>query len=123
MDESSRASRTVITQAAGRAGRDRGDDFRRLKSQVDQLLPPAPCLGCHVAVQRWLERHGEACAVMMDIGLTGQLGRMRETQHLLGEARAHARELNSEYSRLLDDVRQRVRAANQAARARAPRGR
>ncbi|HEY3108573.1 MAG TPA: hypothetical protein VGL23_07455 [Chloroflexota bacterium] len=121
MDDSGRSSRLLMAQAAGRAGRDHSGYFRKLKAQVDALLPPATCLACHVAVQRWLERHVDASQVMTEVGRSGDLSRMHETQRLLAEARHFARQLNAEYSRLVEELRQRVKAASRRARGRAPR--
>ena len=123
MDESGRSSRLVIAQVAGRAGRDHAGYFRKLKAQVDALIPPATCLACHVAVQRWLERHVDASQVMIEVGRSGNLTRMHETQRLLAEARDFARQLNAEYSRLVEELRQRVKAASRRARGRASRAR
>lgn len=116
MEESRRASRGTIAQAAGRTGRDQGQDFRQLRTDLVVLQPPPSCMQCHVAVQRWIEKHVLACQVMVEIGLTGDLGRLAETQELLAEAREHARLLNAEYAHLVADLRARVRSAQARAR-------
>jgi hypothetical protein len=114
MEEARTAGRMVVVQAAGRIGRDEGHAFRTLRAQLDQLAPPPACEGCHRAIVRWVDLHVAACQVMMDVGVSADLVRLRETQSLLGDARIHAQEFNAEYSRLATEVRQRVKAAQQA---------
>ena len=114
MEEARQASRAVVVQAAGRIGRDEGAGFRSLLAQLNALAPPAGCESCHDALVRWVELHLGACTVMVDVGTSGDLGRLRETQQLLGTARVEAQRFNAEYGRLVTDVRQRVKAATAA---------
>ena len=111
MEDARHAGRGVVVQAAGRIGRDEGQAFRGLRAQLDRLPPPAPCDGCHQAVVKWTDLHVAACQVMVEVGVSGDLTRLRETQSLLADARTHAQQFNTEYTRLVADVRQRVRAA------------
>ena len=110
MEEARHAGRAVVVQAAGRIGRDEGQAFRGLRTQLDRLPPPAACDGCHQSIVKWTDLHTAACQVMVEVGVSGDLTRLRETQSLLADARAHAQQFNIEYSRLVADVRQRVRA-------------
>jgi len=55
---------------------------------------------------------------MVDVGMSADLTRLRETQALLGDARQHAQAFNSEYTRLVTDVRTRVKAAAQTSQRR-----
>jgi hypothetical protein len=114
MEEARQASRAVVVQAAGRIGRDEGAGFRSLLAQIDGIAPPAGCEPCHSALVRWVELHLAACSVMVDVGTSGDLARLRETQQLLGNARLEAQRFNGEYGRLVTEVRQRVRAATAA---------
>jgi hypothetical protein len=111
MEESRRSNRGTIAAAAGRAGRDQGAYFRQLRSDLSVLQPPASCMQCHVAVQRWIEKHVSACEVMVEIGVSGELGRLASTQEMLADARYYARQLNSEYAHLVADLRARVKSA------------
>jgi hypothetical protein len=124
LEEARSAGRMVVVQAAGRIGRDEGQAFRSLKAQLEQVEAPPACLPCHKAILRWVDLHVEACQVMMEVGMSADLTRLRETQSLLGDARPHAQVFNSEYTRLVLDVRTRVKAATQASqrRARQPSG-
>jgi hypothetical protein len=116
MDDASRSTRRMIAQAAGAAGRDHAGYFRQLKVRLEDLSPPAGCQACHHAAQRWVDRHLEASLILAEVGRTGDLARLHETQRRLAAAREHARQLNSEYSRLVEELRQRVKAADRRPR-------
>lgn len=120
MEEARSAGRMVVVQAAGRIGRDEGHEFRALRAQLNQIVPPPACASCHSAIVQWVDRHVDACTVMTEVGLSADLTRLRETQSMLGDARAHAQRFNAEYARLVADVRARVRAASATAQRRRP---
>lgn len=113
MEEARTSGRMVVVQAAGRIGRDEGQAFHSLRQQLDRMVPPPACEECHRAIVTWVDLHVAACQVMVDVGVSADLTRLRETQSMLGDARVHAQRFNAEYARLADEVRRRVRAALQ----------
>ncbi len=128
MEEARHAGRQVVVQAAGRIGRDEGAGFRSLRAQLERMEPPGACEAAQAAITKWINLHLAACDVMVDVGLSGDLGRLRETQRMLAEARIHAQTFNAEYNRLVSDLRRRVSMANDGRgrtgrRNRAPSGR
>lgn len=111
LEEARTAGRMVVVQAAGRIGRDEGQAFRQLKQHLELIPAPPPCDPCHRAIVKWVDLHVAACQVMMEVGMSADLTRLHETQSLLGDARRFAQQFNTEYTRLVVDVRARVRAA------------
>jgi ribosomal protein L37AE/L43A len=111
LEEARSSGRMVVVQAAGRIGRDEGHAFRSLKQQLERVEAPPACDPCHRAILQWVDLHVRACQVMVDVGQSADLTRLHETQSLLGDARQHAQTFNGEYTRLVADVRARVKAA------------
>jgi len=50
------------------------------------MEPPAACDVSHSAIAKWIDLHLAACNVMVDVGMSGDLTRLRESQRLLAEA-------------------------------------
>lgn len=98
----------LIAQHAGQIGRDHGAAFREAQRALDRLKPPPVCAACHGSLSSWLGRLVASCAVLTDIGRTGDLKRMKETQVLLSEGRRHAQAFNDEYARLCQLLRDHV---------------
>lgn len=111
MEGAHTAHRSTIVQAVGRVGADEAAAMRRVRGQLERLSPPPPlCQGCHAAVTHWLDEMVLACDVMVEVGRSGELSRLRETQEHLAESRADARRFNTEYEQLLGELRRRARA-------------
>jgi hypothetical protein len=68
------------------------------------------CSACHGALVAWMDRLVRSCDVLSEIGRTGELKRMRETQTLLAEGRRYAQAFNEEYARLCQVLREHVSA-------------
>jgi hypothetical protein len=98
----------AAAQATGRVGREQVGRFREARLAVQRLSPPAAGEQCHEAVAGWIEMHVAACEVMVEVGGSGDLGRLREAQNLLAEGRQFASRFNVEYGRLTGAVRTRT---------------
>ena len=110
MADTSRGNPQLITQQAGQIGRDHGAAFRDAQRALDRLKPPPECSACHGALVAWIEKLVRSCDVLSEIGRTGELRRMRETQTLLAEGRRYAQAFNEEYARLCQVLREHVSA-------------
>lgn len=111
MEEAHTAHRSTIIQAVGRVGSDEATAMRRVRGHLERLAPPpAACENCHNAVAHWLDEMVLACDVMVEVGRSGELGRLRETQDHLAESRADARTFNAEYEQLLGELKRRAKA-------------
>jgi hypothetical protein len=111
MEDARKGHAGQVARSAAGIGQDTAGTFRSGRSRLAQLKPPRGCTECHRALLLWLEKLVGACDVLIEVGNTGNLARIRETQELLAESRAHAHQFNGEYARLVGDLRQRVAAA------------
>ena len=110
MEEAHTAHRSTIIQAVGRVGSDEASAMRKVRGHLERLAPPPPaCESCHNAVAHWLDEMVLACDVMVEVGRSGELGRLRETQEHLAESRADARKFNAEYEQLLGELKRRAK--------------
>ena len=100
----------LLTQQAGQIGRENGASFRDAQKALERLTPPSECADCHVTLSSWLSKLIQSCDVLAEIGRSGELKRMKETQHLLTEGRVHAQAFNDEYARLCQVLREHVSA-------------
>jgi len=120
IEEARHGGRALVAQSAGRIGREHGPVFQQLRTRIERLRAPAGCEDCQRAVSLWLDKQTEACQVMDRVGLSGDPGRLREAQQLLGEARVHAHRFNDEYARLAAELRRRVQLAQRDRERRRP---
>lgn len=111
IEEARTGTRPAIAQHAGRIGRDQIGSFAESRLQLDGLQVPATCQECHAAVARWLDTLTASCEVLIDVGFTGRLERIKQTQALLAEGRAHARQFNRAQAELIADLRARLKRA------------
>lgn len=118
MDEARHGNPLSIAQSAGAIGREHGAKFREVRSQIAGMRVPPRCMSLQGALQRWLDKLIEACDLLVSVAHTGRVGYLRKTHQLFVEGRHHAQQFNSEYCRLVEDLRARVAAAG---RRRAPR--
>lgn len=110
MEEARTTHRGAVIQAIGRVGGDEAAALRRVRARLDGLAPPPACVPCHGAVAHWLDEMVAACDAMADVGRSGNLARLRETQEHLAASRADARTFNAEYERLVAELRRRASA-------------
>jgi hypothetical protein len=118
MADTRHGNRALIQQQAGQIGRDHGNQFRDVQRMLVHLRVPRECSTCHRELDHWLARLVQSCEVLAEIGRDGELTRLRETQRLLTEARAHAHSFNAEYARLCEVLRDHVRTASIRAKGR-----
>lgn len=122
MEDAHTSHRSTIVQMVGRVGTDEAASLRRVRERLGRIEPPPVCESCHGAVAHWLDEMVAACDVMVDIGRSGDLTRLRETQEHLAESRADARRFNSEYEQLLTMLRRRAQALGKKRAAQRPTG-
>ena len=111
MEDARKGNAGLVTRSAGSIGQDTVGTFRTGRARLEQMKAPKTCAECHRALALWLDKLVAACDLLIEVGRTGNLARIRETQQLLAESRAHAHHFNAEYARLVGDLRQRVAAA------------
>jgi hypothetical protein len=102
---------TQVTARAGRLGREHVGAFREVRAAVDRLAPPDGCQDIHRSVLLWTDSLVKACEALVEVGSSGQLAGMQLVQRNVTEARHQARRFNSEYNRLLTELRVAVRSA------------
>jgi hypothetical protein len=100
-----------VTARAGRLGRAHVGAFREVRTAAERLSPPEGCQDIHRSVLLWTDSLVKACEALIEVGNSGQLTGMRIAQRNVTEARHAARRFNSEYNRLLTELRVAVRAA------------
>lgn len=126
LEDARRQHASVVAQGATRVGRAQVVIFREAHTRIAAIGAPADCEVIHRAVLTWLDKQMAACDVMVDVGLRGDLPRLREVQGLLAEGRFHAQKFNDEFVRLVALVRAAARAPSargRTSRATSPRRR
>lgn len=118
MEEARTAHRSTIVLATGRTGVEQAGAFRSVRGRLERLEVPAASAGCHRAVMRWLDKMVLACEAMVQVGETGELAGLKDTQEQLAASRTDARRFNAEYERLMIELRRRVTSAGQTKRRR-----
>jgi hypothetical protein len=119
-------SSEVIAAVAARSGETQGRAFRAVRADVAGLEPAPDCETCHLAVMGWLDKQIAACDLMVEIGQTRQVERLREVIGLIAEARHDGRLFSYEIAERVAALRHRRQAATAAqgrARGARPRGR
>lgn len=117
LEDARRQHSSVVAQGATRVGRAQVVIFREARGRIAAIGPPTDCEVIHRAVLNWLDKQIMACDVMVDVGLRGDLPRLREVQGLLAEGRFHAQKFNDEFVRLVALVRAATRQSATRARA------
>ena len=111
IEEARHGGRNIVAQTAGRIGREQGPIFQQLRARIDRIPAPPGCEDCQQMITLWLEKQNEACSVMDRVGMSGDPGKLRDAQQMLGEARAYAHRFNDEYARLAAELKRRVQVA------------
>jgi hypothetical protein len=114
LDEARSAHRRTVVHATGRLGADQASTFRRIRGRHERMDVPPGARACHDAVGSWLDQIVAACDSMVQVGDSGDLKHMREVQEHLAASRNDARRFNSEYERLLGELKRRVQRASSA---------
>jgi hypothetical protein len=102
----------LVVGTAGRIGRAGVRRFKDTRDQVEGLGGPPACAAYLRLLSRWLGEFVGCCDALIDVGVTGNLGRLGEAQRRLDRARALAPDVNLEYARLVADLRRHVDAAS-----------
>jgi hypothetical protein len=96
---------------ATRIGQEQGQQFRQIRVELDALALPPVCDGCQMSLRSWLDKHIAACDVMVEVGQSGEMPRLRATQGLLAEARIDLQRFNYDSEALVTVIRRRAEAA------------
>ena len=108
-------SQPALTSRASRLGRDHVGPFREIRAMVEQHRPPEGCQDVFKAVFTWVDNMVKACESLIEVGNTNSLAGLQVTQVFVSDARHAARRFNSEYNRLVTDLRVAVRNARRTA--------
>ena len=100
----------MVSPSIGQCGTEQGKIFEEMRERAMDLSPPHECLVLHTTIISWLEKQVAACDVMIEVGMTGDVSRLRATQGLLAEGRADTQRFTTEYASLVAMVRQRIEA-------------
>lgn len=96
---------------ASRIGREQGETFVQMRTELEGLVPPAVCDSCRFSLTSWLDKHVAACEIMVEAGQSGELTRLRSAQGLLAEARVDLQRFNSDCETLIAALRRRAEVA------------
>ena len=108
MEHARRRDRWFVAQETLNIGQEQGNVFRRIRAQLAIMRFPDVCARCHRSVIKWLEKQIATCDLMVDVGMSNDLARLREAHYLFAEGRVHARQFNVDYQELVRIVRSRV---------------
>jgi hypothetical protein len=113
-EEARQGNAAQVTARAGRLGREHVGAFRDVRTSVERVGPPLGCEEIHKSVLVWTDSLVKACEALIEVGNSGQLAGMQIAQRNVTEARHAARRFNSEYSRLVTELRVAVRSARRS---------
>lgn len=100
-----------VTTRAGRLGRDHVGMFRDIRASVERGNAPEGCADLQRSVTAWIQGMVKACEALIEVGNSGQLSGMQVAQRHVTDARHQARRFNSEYNRLVTEIKVAVRTA------------
>lgn len=98
----------MVAPNAGEVGSTQRAFFASVRGRVTELTPPTECLTIQDVVLTWLDKQMAACDVMVEVGQTGDVLRLRSTQGLLAEGRLDTQRFNAEYTALVSALKARV---------------
>ena len=110
-------SQPALTSRASRLGRDHVGPFREIRAIVEHHRPPEGCQEVSRAVLTWVDNMVKACESLVEVGNTNSLAGLQVTQGFVTDARLAARRFNSEYNRLVTELRVAVRNARRSTNA------
>ncbi len=108
MEDARKGNPAMLAAAAGSIGREYTPTFRSARDRIDRIAAPKGALECHRALSLWLDKLVQSGELLIEVGSSGNVNRIREIQELLAEGRAHAVRFNEEYLRLISNLRARV---------------
>lgn len=109
-EEARQGNAQQVTTRAGRLGREHVGAFRDVRAIVVRGKPPDGCQEIQSAVVSWMDGLVKACEALIEVGNTGSLAGLQIAQRNVTDARHAARRFNSEYSRLVTELRIAVRS-------------
>ncbi len=115
-EEARQGNAQQVTTRAGRLGREHVGSFRDVRASVDRFNPPEGCQDVQRAVVAWVDGMVKACEALIEVGNTGALSGMQVAQRHVTDARHAARRFNSEYNRLVTEIKVAVRTAQRERR-------
>ena len=98
----------MVAPTAGEVGSTQRALFENVRGRVVELNSPNECVSIHEVVLAWLDKQIAACDVMVEVGQTGDVSRLRSTQGLLAEGRLDTQRFNAEYTTLVNALKARV---------------
>jgi hypothetical protein len=98
----------MVAPNAGQVGAEQRAVFESVRGRAAELTPPTECVTIHDVVLAWLDKQLAACDVMVEVGQTGDVSRLRSTQGLLAEGRLDTQRFNAEYTTLVTALKARV---------------
>ena len=108
IDQTDRGNPASIARLAAVLGREQIETFKSAKGEVGRLRPPADCGECHAAALTWLDHHVTACERLIRVGESRDMLRLHAASEPLIEAKVAAQRINTEYARLVSDLRRCV---------------
>jgi len=108
MEDARKGNPAILAAAAGSIGREYTPTFRSARDRIDRITAPKGALECHRTLSRWLDKLVQSGELLIEVGSSGNVNRIREIQELLAEGRAHAVRFNEEYLRLISNLGARV---------------
>lgn len=111
LEEARHGNAQQVVTRAGRLGREHLPAFRDVRAAVERTRPPDGCEEVFAAIVTWVANLVRACEGLIEVGNSGSLAGMEIVQRHVTEARHAARRFNSEYTRLVTELRIAVRAA------------
>jgi hypothetical protein len=108
IEELRRGDPISISRDAARLGLEYGPVFREDRRAAEGLEPPPECEACNAAIVAWLDVHVAACQLLQEVGSRREPRRLREVQERLADGRPYAGRFNDEYTRIKQDLRERV---------------
>jgi hypothetical protein len=110
-EEARQGNTQQVTTRAGRLGREHVSSFRDVRASIDRGKPPEGCAEVQRSVVAWIDGMVRACEALIEVGNTGAMSGMQVAQRHVTEARHAARRFNSEYNRLVTEIKVAVRTA------------
>jgi hypothetical protein len=100
----------MVAPVAGRIGAEQHAAFEEIRERLNALHPTQECETCQMTVQSWFDKQLAACDLMMEIGATGEINKLRGVQSLLSDGRIDTQRFSAEYAALVAMLRERVEA-------------
>ena len=98
----------MVAPVVSRTGVENRELFSGFRVRLDEIHAPPGGEACHAAFAHWLDKQTLACDVLIEIGKGGDLLQLRSVQRLLAEGRVDTQAFATEYTKLVETLKQRV---------------